>query len=206
MSFLAERCPVPVRIEVDLPRAPSCRRRGRGLLRRERSADERGEARRMPRGRLRPDRRPPAHAGGRRRRLRWRRPPPLGQWAAGADGSPRHAGRVAHGGQPAERWDAAPCGDPVRVILADDAVLFREGAARSAGCRVRRRGPGGRRDRAAGARVPRAAGCGRHRHPHAAGAHDRGARCRCRAPADPSLRRSAAPVPARRDPLRRAPR
>ena len=97
----------------------SAAQRGRAAPRRVITDDGRGEADLQGSGRAR-DRRP-----GRRRRRRAQRPQP---------------GRARHGRE---------SGDPMRVVIADDAVLLREGAARlleDAGFEVvgagrRRRGP-----------------------------------------------------------------
>src|SRR5205807_4862600 len=45
-------------------------------------------------------------------------------------GPGRGAGRRADGGEPARPGHACAGGDPVRVVLADDSVLLREGVAR----------------------------------------------------------------------------
>ena len=83
-------------------------------------------------------------------------------------------GRFTVSSPPGPRHDAAS-GDPVRVALADDAVLLREGLSRlleEAGFEVV--GLAARRRRAARAGRAHASGRRDHRHPDAADAHRRG--------------------------------
>ena len=88
----------------------------------------------------------------------------------------RRPRRPPRGREPGRRGDArSRAADPVRVVLAEDSVLLREGVARlleDAGHRGRRPG---RRRRGPAAQGPRAqARRGAGRHPHAAHPHRRG--------------------------------
>src|SRR6266540_2519528 len=103
--------------------------RGHRLLRSLRGPGERREARRRERGggARRAARRPLA-PGGARRRL-WRRD--LEGLGAPGIGGPRGRDRWAiHSEQPEPRRDHDRRGTAVRVVIADDSVLFREGLAR----------------------------------------------------------------------------
>ena len=112
-----------------LPGAPAGAGGGDGLLRRRRGARQRRQARtRLPRDDRRHARerqrgdRSHRRRGGRGRRRRRRAPR--------APRPRRGARRPPAGREPLGRRHAGHGGDPVRVILADDAVVIREGLAR----------------------------------------------------------------------------
>ena len=112
------------------PEAPA-RGRGDRLLPGQRGAHQRGPSRRRERRRRqRVARRRPSHRRGERRRHRGRGPRAR-RWPARARRPAVRAGRAAGGRQPAaRRRNHSQDGAGVRVILADDAVLLREGLAR----------------------------------------------------------------------------
>src|SRR5262249_6714753 len=110
-------------------RAAPARGRVRRVLRRRRGDRERGQAlgRRPDRGRGRtPRRRARGRDRGRRpgrggpRRRRPHRPAPAGGGAR----------RDARGNEPARRADDRPCGAAVRVVIAEDLALLRDGMVR----------------------------------------------------------------------------
>src|SRR5581483_9070278 len=104
--------------------------RDRGLFRRRRGACERGQARG---GLARQDRRHAPERPGRdlrRRRRRRRRGRAPRRRAERPPRPGRGARRAVRAREPARRRHRAPGGAPVRVILADDAVVVREGLAR----------------------------------------------------------------------------
>ena len=87
----------------------------------------------------------------------------------------RGARRTPHRREPARRRHERRGGDPVRVVIADDSVLLREGLARVLDRgRVRGRRAGRRRGRAAARRRRARAGRRDRRRPHAADPHRRG--------------------------------
>jgi DNA-binding NarL/FixJ family response regulator len=133
LESLAVRTPVPVRVDAPDDRLPR-RARGRGVLRRVRGDRERRQARagdRDPCLGTAPQREAPDRGRGRRRRRRARervglRPP-----------RPRRPRRGAWRDAPdrerAGRRDARDRRAAVRVVIADDSVLMREGVARVLG-------------------------------------------------------------------------
>ena len=198
----APRCPTHLRL--DARPAPARTR--------SRAPPTSSPARRSP---TRPSTRTPARSAwsrrcagrdadrrGRRRRHRRRRHRRrLG--AARAGRSRRGARRPLHRLQPAGARHDAARGDPVRVALADDAVLLREGLARlltEAGFEVV--GPGRRRRRAAGAGGAHPPGRRDRRHPDAADAHRRGAARGQGHPRALAGGRHPRALPARQRPLR----
>ena len=137
------------------PPAPSRSPVGRGdrLLRGGRGADQRGQARAARPGPR--SVRPPArrHAAGRGHRRRRRRRRPGGRHRparARPTGCPRVDGRL-HRRQPAGGPTVAHRGAAMRVVIAEDSVLLREGLARLLDDGRLRGGRGGRRRRAAAA-------------------------------------------------------
>ena len=119
LEALTEEAPVEIEIGA-LPGTPRRVRRGGRLLRRLRSAQTQpehpGQARGASRGR-------PARRRGRSRHRRQR--------DRRARGSRRRGRRDARGRTRGRRASEHPRGDPVRVVIADDEVLLREG---SSGC------------------------------------------------------------------------
>src|SRR5215468_7101883 len=116
-----------------LPRAPRLRQhRGRGLLHRFRGAGQRGEARpgdpgrgdRGPRWRPAPDR------GNRRRPGRCRPRPQRRHRAEGPRPARRRGGRNTDHRQPAGRADRDRRGVAMRIVIAEDSVLLRDGLTR----------------------------------------------------------------------------
>ena len=105
------------------------RDRGRRLLRRQRGPDQRRQARGQLAGRAarRPRQRQPRAVGLRRRPRR--RGARVG---LGPDGPRRQGRRPRRSPRPAQRrlWDGARGGVPVRVVIAEDQALLREGLAR----------------------------------------------------------------------------
>ena len=131
LSGLAALCPVPVDVQVDVPVRPKAGRRGGRVLRRRRGAHERREALpRQPRDRGRGGARLSGHAqrGDQRRRHRRGRRGRRGPGRPGRPGSRcrRHpVGRV-----PVRRPDDHLGGAAMRVAIAEDSVLLREGLTR----------------------------------------------------------------------------
>ena len=157
-------------------RLPEARRGGR-LLRRLRGADQRRQARRRD-ARSRCAYGAPRRAARcvevRRRRRRRRRRRAAPACAASPTASTRSAAACAWTAR--RRRHRLRRGDPMRVVLADDSVLLREGLARllrEAGFEVV--GAGGDADDAARARRRAPARRRDRRHPHAADPHRRGA-------------------------------
>ncbi len=130
LSALAARAPIPVVLDVDVPGAPAGIGRGECLLHRRRGAHQRGEARGGPhclRGRAH-DRRVLADRGGRRRPRRRGRREGL---RPGRARGPRCGGRRRLlGGLSARRRDDADRGAPMRIVIAEDSVLLRDGLTR----------------------------------------------------------------------------
>ena len=132
LSGLAARAPLPVRLRVDVAEARRARRRGGGLLHRLRGDGQRGQARpgQPGRGDRDPGRRPAAHHRHRRRprrrhacrgrRHRFARPGPAG----------RRGGWHAEHRQPARRAHHHHRGAAMRIVIAEDSVLLRDGLTR----------------------------------------------------------------------------
>ena len=130
LEALAGRAPLEVQLEGFAGRATAGGGRVRVLLRGGGGADERRPLRgRIPRvGQRRPRRRQRHRRGPRRRRRRRRPGDGLGTARAGRPGC--GARRPAGGRQPAGSGNDREGGDPVRVIVAEDSVLLREGVVR----------------------------------------------------------------------------
>ena len=132
LSGLAARAPLPVRLRVDVAEARRARRRGGGLLHRLRGDSQRGQARpgHPGRGDRDPVRRPAPHHRHRRRprrrhacrgrRHRFARPGPAG----------RRGGWHAEHRQPARRAHHHHRGAAMRIVIAEDSVLLRDGLTR----------------------------------------------------------------------------
>ena len=132
LSGLAARAPLPVRLRVDVAEARRARRRGGGLLHRLRGDHQRGQARpgHPGRGDRDPVRRPAPHHRHRRRprrrhacrgrRHRFARPGPAG----------RRGGWHAEHRQPARRAHHHHRGAAMRIVIAEDSVLLRDGLTR----------------------------------------------------------------------------
>src|SRR5439155_13687235 len=104
--------------------------RGRGVLRGVRGAGQRVPARgRDAGGRGRPPARRRAAADRHRRRVRRRRPGPRYRTARAAPAR-RVRGRHAAGREPGRRPDDRRGGAAVRVVIAEDSVLLRDGLSR----------------------------------------------------------------------------
>ena len=129
ITALAGRSPVPATATVDVPRKPPDGGRDRGVVRGLRGAGQRRQAQpRRSRRRLgdAPQRAPARR--GRRRRPRRRRPRrlrPQGPRPAG-----RGARRVARGPQSRGRADGRASIAAVRVVIAEDLALLRDGLER----------------------------------------------------------------------------
>src|SRR5690606_15625178 len=136
----AERPGRPLRVpgRPGLPAGPGtgAGHRHRRLLHRRRGGDQRGEALRGRPGlgagrRGRPAaRRRPAGAAGPDLRRRGGRSRPGGRRPGRAGRPGRRGGRPAHRAQPGGRSDRGPRGAAVRVIIAEDSALLREGLVR----------------------------------------------------------------------------
>ena len=130
LANLADRSPVLVRLHVALDRRPPPEVEATAyFLVSEALTNAARHAQRERRRRRRVARRRSSHRRGERRRHRGRRPR-VRQWPARARRPAVRAGRAARGRQPAGQRDHGQDGAGVRVILADDAVLLREGLAR----------------------------------------------------------------------------
>ena len=128
LADLARGAAVPVVVEA-IGRAGAARGRGRRVLHRLRGADQRRQAR-VALARVRPRRARRRRAPPRRQRRRdRRRRGALGQ-RAGGHGRPRGgAGRHAGPREPCGRGDPHRRGAAMRVVIAEDTVLLREGLA-----------------------------------------------------------------------------
>ena len=130
LASLADRTPIPVVIEDGVDRRLPAGRRSHRLLRRRGGPDERDQTcrRGSDRGQDVADRRSPSGRGPRRRTRRRR--------SHAGDRHDRHAGsrRCPWGHppdrQPPRRGDMARGGSPMRVAVAEDVVLLREGIVR----------------------------------------------------------------------------
>ena len=132
LEALAARAPVPVELEGAARRAAAGGRRGGRLLRRRRGAHERGQVRASRRTRsCDVERVNGALVGRGARRRRGRRRPERGHRAAraGRSASRRSTGRLEIDSPTGSRNDRHGA-DPVRVVVADDSVLLREGVVR----------------------------------------------------------------------------
>ena len=129
LKSLASRASVATTVSFESPGAPARAGRARGVLRRLRGAGQRRQVRAGDAGdgtRLAP-RRPGGRRDRRRRRRRRRR---VGRHRApGAGGPRRRARRHAAHPQPPGRRDRRHRGAAVRVVIADDSRLLREGIA-----------------------------------------------------------------------------
>ncbi len=130
---LAMSCPVPHRGPGRVAGPPRDARRVRRVLRRVRDPRQRRQARG---GRPGLDRPPPrargaAHHRDRRRSRRRRRRPR--HRPAGHRTTARHLRRCAGREQPGGRTDDGDDGDPVRIVLAEDHFLLRDGLIRLLG-------------------------------------------------------------------------
>ena len=126
VESLGQRSAIPVAVDAVVDRRPAAGRRDGGLLRRRRGAHERREARRR-RARARVGARERRHARARDRRHGQRRRRP-GRRRADRSAPPRRgARRPAGGGEPAGRRHGRARGAAVRVVIAEDLALLREG-------------------------------------------------------------------------------
>ena len=130
LSALAARAPIPVVLDVDRARPPAGLGRGERVLHRRRGAHERGQARRGARclrGRALGERLPADRGRRRRPRRRRRREGLRPRRARGPRGGRR---RHLLGGLAARRWNDRDRGAAVRIVIAEDSVLLRDGLTR----------------------------------------------------------------------------
>ena len=129
IEALADHSPLPVEVTITARRPARPGGRDRGVLRRRRSVDERNEARAGDTGHdpRRARRRSPSARGRRRRDGRRRSGRRRTEWPAPAGRSTR---RYADRHQPAGRPDGRPRRSAVRVVIAEDLALLRDGLAR----------------------------------------------------------------------------
>ena len=116
LSAVVARSPIPVTLDVEVAEPPVAGRRERGLLRRQRGADERRPPRHGDEGlrQHRPGRRPPRDRGARRRRRR-RRAPTGRRRKAGDRGSAGLRDRVA--GLGGTMYVISPQGGPTTISV-----------------------------------------------------------------------------------------